>query len=60
MERSIPETTAVAERPALENEASTYRDTGYYVVLIALLAGAGLYAGFAVPTFLGILSGSLG
>lgn len=58
MERSIPE--VADEHPVLENEANTYRDTGYYVVLIALLVGAGLYAGFAVPTILGILSGSLG
>jgi hypothetical protein len=28
----------------------------YYVVLIALLAVSGLFLGFAIPTFLGILA----
>ena len=34
---------------------STRRGAGYYFLLIALLVFSGLYFGFAIPTFLGII-----
>lgn len=30
---------------------------GYYFLLFSLLAFAGLYFGFAIPTFIGIMAG---
>jgi hypothetical protein len=49
----MPSTTE--HETGYETTQNTRRGAGYYFLLIALLVFSGLYFGFAIPTFLGIL-----